>query len=60
VALVVDPENVVHRIVVGNFLGQNEGRVTAISETQIDLTELVADGAGGWLERQATLALDDN
>ena len=60
VALVVDPESVVHRIVVGNFLGQNEGRVTGISETQIDLTELVADGAGGWLERQATLALDDN
>jgi type IV pilus assembly protein PilP len=60
VALVVDPESVVHRIVVGNYLGQNEGRVTAISESQIDLTELVSDGAGGWLERQATLALDDN
>lgn len=60
VALVVDPEAVVHRITVGHYLGQNEGRVTAISETQIDLTELVADGAGGWLERQATLALDDN
>lgn len=60
VALVVDPEAVVHRITVGNYLGQNEGRVTAISETRIDLTELVSDGAGGWLERQATLALDDN
>lgn len=59
VALVVDPENVVHRISVGNYMGQNEGRVTAISDTQIDLTELVADGAGGWLERQATLALDE-
>lgn len=59
VALVVDPENVVHRISVGNYMGQNEGRVTAISETQINLTELVADGAGGWLERQATLALDE-
>lgn len=59
VALVVDPENVVHRITVGNYLGQNEGRVTAISETQINLLELVADGAGGWLERQATLALDE-
>ena len=58
-ALVVDPENVVHRITVGNYLGQNEGRVTAISETEINLTELVADGAGGWIERQATLALDE-
>ena len=59
VALVVDPENVVHRVSVGNYMGQNEGRVTAISETQINLLELVADGAGGWLERQATLALDE-
>ncbi|GIX34553.1 MAG: fimbrial protein [Lysobacteraceae bacterium] len=59
VALVVDPENVVHRVTVGNYLGQNEGRVTAISETEIQLTELVPDGAGGWLERQATIALDE-
>ena len=59
VALVVDPESVVHRISAGNYLGQNEGRVTAISETRINLTELVADGAGGWIERQATLALDE-
>ncbi|WP_343226488.1 pilus assembly protein PilP [Pseudomarimonas salicorniae] len=59
VALVVDPENVVHRVSIGNYLGQNEGRVTAISETEINLTELVADGAGGWIERQATLALDE-
>nr|WP_225444392.1 pilus assembly protein PilP [Pseudomarimonas arenosa] len=59
VALVVDPENVVHRVTPGNFLGQNEGRVTAISESKISLIELVPDGAGAWLERQADLALDD-
>jgi type IV pilus assembly protein PilP len=59
VALVVDPESVVHRITPGNYLGQNEGRVTEISESRINLTELVADGAGGWIERQATLALDE-
>ena len=59
VALVVDPENVVHRVVPGNYMGQNEGRVTAISESKISLVELVPDGAGAWLERQAELALDD-
>lgn len=59
VALVVDPENVVHRVVPGNYMGQNEGRVTAISESKISLIELVPDGAGAWLERQADLALDD-
>lgn len=60
VALVVDPEKVVHRVVAGNYLGQSDGRVTAISETQIDVVELVPDPAGGWLERQVTVALDED
>lgn len=59
VALVIDPTSVVHRVVPGNYLGQNEGRVVAISEGQIDLQELVSDGAGGWIPRQASVALDE-
>jgi type IV pilus assembly protein PilP len=59
VALVVDPASVVHRVVPGNYMGQNEGRILAITEGQIDLLELVSDGAGGWIERQATVALDE-
>ncbi len=59
VALVVDPASVIHRVAAGNYLGQNEGRVLAISEGEINLLELVSDGAGGWIERQATVALDE-
>lgn len=59
VALVIDPTSVVHRVVPGNYLGQNEGRIASISEGQIDLQELVSDGAGGWIPRQATVALDE-
>jgi len=59
IALVVDPASVIHRVVAGNFMGQNEGRVLAISEGEINLLELVSDGAGGWIERQATVALDE-
>ncbi len=59
VALVIDPASVVHRVVAGNYMGQNEGRIVAISEGQIDLRELVSDGAGGWIERQASVALDE-
>ncbi len=59
VALVLDPTGVVHRVVPGNYMGQNEGRILAISEGQIDLLELVSDGAGGWIERQASVALDE-
>lgn len=59
VALVMDPERVVHRVVAGQYMGQSDGRVDAIYENRIDLTELVPDGAGGWMERKAQVALDD-
>lgn len=58
-ALVMAPDRVVHRVQAGNYLGQNEGRILAVSEDRIELLELVPDGAGGWLERQASIALDD-
>lgn len=57
--LIRDPDGVVHRVHVGNYLGQNFGRLTAISEDHIELVELVSNGAGGWMERQATIALGD-
>lgn len=57
--LVMTPDRVVHRVRVGNYLGQNEGRITAINEDRIELVELVSDGAGGWLERRASIALEE-
>jgi type IV pilus assembly protein PilP len=57
--LVRDPDGVVHRVHVGNYLGQNYGRITAIAEERIDLVELVPNGTGGWMERQASIALGD-
>ncbi len=57
--LVRDPDGVVHRVHVGNYLGQNYGRVTAVDEDRLELVELVPNGAGGWMERQATIALGD-
>jgi type IV pilus assembly protein PilP len=57
--LVRDPDGVVHRVHVGNYLGQNYGRITGIGEDHIELVELVPNGSGGWMERQATIALGD-
>jgi type IV pilus assembly protein PilP len=57
--LVRDPDGVVHRVHVGNYLGQNFGRITAVEEDRIDLVELVPNGAGSWMERQATIALGE-
>ena len=59
-ALVLAPDKVTYRVRPGAYLGQSDGRVTAVYEDRIELVELVPDGAGGWLERPATMALEDN
>lgn len=48
-----------YRVKVGNYLGQNFGLITNISENQIQLRELVQDAAGDWTERQSTLQLQE-
>lgn len=57
--LLKDPESVIRRVRVGNYVGQNYGRITAISEGQIDLVELVPNQTGGWIERQTSISLAD-
>ena len=59
VALVMAPDKVTYRVRPGIYMGQAEGRVTTVTTDRIDLVELVPDGAGGWLERPASIALDD-
>jgi type IV pilus assembly protein PilP len=59
VALVMAPDRVTHRILPGAYLGQSDGRVTSVQDDKIELVELVPDGAGGWLERPASIALED-
>lgn len=59
-ALVLAPDKVTYQVTPGVYLGQNDGRVTSVSEDRIELVELVPDGAGGWLERPASIALEDN
>ncbi|HWP94274.1 MAG TPA: pilus assembly protein PilP [Gammaproteobacteria bacterium] len=55
--LVKDTDGAVHRVRVGNHMGQNYGKIIEITESEIRLTEIVPDGLGGWMERQASLAL---
>ena len=55
--LVQTKDGVVHRVTVGNYMGQNEGRVNDITPSKIDLTEIVPDGLGGYMKRPAALGL---
>ncbi|MBK1702562.1 pilus assembly protein PilP [Thiococcus pfennigii] len=57
-ALIQTKDGVLHRVGVGNYLGQNNGQITRITEDEIQLTEIVPDGMGDWRERQAAIALD--
>ena len=49
----------VHRVLPGNYIGQNDGRITAVSGSKINVTEIVPDGLGGYMERPASLALNE-
>jgi len=59
IALVLAPDNVTYRVKLQDYVGQNDGKVVQVGAERIGLLELVSDGAGGWLERQASLALED-
>ena len=56
-ALIKDPKNTVHRVQVGEYMGQSEGKITAISESDINLIEIVTDGLGGYIEREASITI---
>ena len=56
-ALIQDPDGTVHRVSVGNYVGQNHGKVSRITNDEVLLSEFIADGAGGWLVREASIAL---
>lgn len=57
--LVQSKDGLVHKVLPGNYLGQNDGKVTEISNSKISLVEIIPDGLGGYIERPASLALND-
>jgi type IV pilus assembly protein PilP len=57
VALVRSGDGVIHQVRVGDYMGQNYGKVVTIGAKEVRLRELVPDGNGGWRQRPATLSL---
>ena len=58
-ALVQTADGLIHRVVPGNYMGQNDGRITDITESEITLVEIISDGIGGYIERDAAISLSD-
>ena len=48
-----------YQVKVGDYLGQNYGKILRIAETEVALREIVQDAAGEWIERPATLQLQE-
>ncbi len=59
-ALIKTPDNTVHQVEVGNYLGTNFGMVTAITDTEVSLKEIIQDDlSGDWVERISSLSLQE-
>ncbi|MDH3748178.1 MAG: pilus assembly protein PilP [Gammaproteobacteria bacterium] len=57
--LVQTSDGLIHRVIPGNYLGQNDGRIVDISESEIQIVEIISDGIGGYVERDAAIGLRD-
>ena len=57
--LIQTSDGLIHRVVPGNYLGQNDGRIVSVDESAIQLVEIISDGIGGYLERDAAVGLAD-
>lgn len=56
-ALVKAPDNSVHRVKTGNYLGQNFGLITGVSEEEVKLREITRGSTDEWVERVSVLML---
>jgi type IV pilus assembly protein PilP len=52
-------DNLLYQVKPGDYLGQNYGKITKITETDVTLREIVQDAAGEWIERPGTLQLQE-
>ena len=52
-------DNLLHNVKVGDYLGQNYGKIVKISETDVSLREIVQDAAGEWIERVTAIQLQE-
>ena len=56
--LVQTNDGLVHRVLPGNYVGQNDGRIVTISDSRIEIEELVSNGIGNFFKRSAGIGID--
>jgi type IV pilus assembly protein PilP len=55
--LIFAPDNTIHRVIEGNYMGQNHGRIISLTDQTVELTEIVPDGLGNYIERSSAVTL---
>jgi type IV pilus assembly protein PilP len=58
-ALIKASDGTIHKVKTGNYLGQNHGKIIRITESKLELMEIVPDGLGDYTERPASVALSE-
>ncbi len=58
-ALIIAPDGTLHRSTTGQHIGQDNGEIIRITESEVELKEIVPDGLGGWIERRTTLTASE-
>ena len=58
-AVIQAPDSTVYRVQLGDHMGQNSGMITKITEEKINLVELIQGASGDWVEREASLSLEE-
>jgi type IV pilus assembly protein PilP len=58
-ALITNSEGEIFKVQPGNYMGLNYGRIIQVDEATITMMEIVPDGLGGWMEREATVSIAD-
>lgn len=56
-AIIRSPDSKLHRIKAGNYLGQNFGKITEVTDTEVKIRETIQDSTGDWSERMSSLQL---
>ena len=59
-ALLQTKDGLIHRVLPGNHLGQNDGKIASITDSKVSVVEIVPDGLGGYIERPAAITLATN
>lgn len=58
-ALIKTPDNTIQRVLSGNYLGQNNGKIISVTDDVVELAEIIPDEFGGWRERSSSIALSE-